>query len=332
MASMKDVAELAGVSVSTVSRVLSGRIPVEKATADRVQDAVSSLNFRPNLLASGLRSKSGKLIGLVIPGLYEPFASIVGHLERYVTRRGYSLLVGNSRALPAVEERFVNNLIQRHVDGIIYTPVAGETSAMKGLPDSDIPVVWFDRVCEDRRVLSVKLDNEKSGAIAARHFLEKGHRNLAVCTGPREVEIVHERLRGFLKEAREWGVHVQESHTAEGNFSFDSGVRLARHFLSLPDTPTAVWAQNDLMAIGLLKGFSAAGVEVPGRISIIGMDGIPMTRMVHPELTTVRQPIDQMCKTVVSKVLEYRRYLDGNQLHTVFEPELDVKGSVLSLV
>ncbi|TVR68483.1 MAG: LacI family transcriptional regulator [Spirochaetaceae bacterium] len=329
---MKDVAELAGVSVSTVSRVLSGRIPVEKTTAERVQDAIASLNFRPNLLASGLRSKSGKLIGLVIPGLYEPFASIVGHLERYATRRGFSLLVGNSRALPHVEERFVNNLIQRHVDGIIFTPVSGETSAMGDLLDSDIPVVWFDRVCEDRRVLSVKLDNEKAGTMAARHFLEMGHRELAVVTGPEPVELVHSRLRGFVGEARSQGVEVRHTRIMEGDFSFESGVRLAQQFLSMPELPTAVWAQNDLMAIGLLKGFSAAGVDVPGSVSIIGMDGIPLTMMVHPELTTIRQPIQEMCKTVVSKVLEYRRYLENNQLNTVFEPELVVRGSVRSLI
>ncbi len=331
MASMKDVAKIAGVSVSTVSRVISGRIPVDEVTAERVRQAISTLDFRPNLLASGLRSKSGKLIGLVVPGIYEPFASIVGHLEHFAANHGYSLLVGNSRSLPDVEERFVDNLIRRHVDGIIFTPIAYETPVMSHLLDSDIPIVWFDRVSEDRRVLSVRLNNEHAGRIAAEHFIENGHRQIAVVTGPRNVDLTHVRLRGFLTTAAQHGVSVPTEWIFEGDFSFASGVRIAGEIAREAILPTAVWAQNDLTAIGLLKGFAAAGLSVPEEISIIGMDGIPFTEMVHPELTTVAQPIEAMCRTAISKVLEYQQYLQQNQLHTVFQPELIQRESVHTL-
>jgi DNA-binding LacI/PurR family transcriptional regulator len=331
MASMKDVAKIAGVSVSTVSRVISGRIPVDEVTAERVREAINELDFRPNLLASGLRSKSSKLIGLVVPGIYEPFASIVDHLEYFAANHGYSLLVGNSRSLPDVEERFVDSLIRRHVDGIIFTPIAFETPVMSHLLDSDIPIVWFDRVSEDRRVLSVRLDNEQAGRIAAEHLIENGHRRIAVVTGPENVDLTHVRLRGFLTAASRHGISIPTEWIFEGDFSFNSGFKIAGEIASLATTPTAVWAQNDLTAIGLLKGFAAAGLAVPEQISIIGMDGIPLTGMVHPELTTVAQPIETMCRTAISKVLEYQKYLQQNQLHTVFQTTLIQRGSVQTL-
>lgn len=331
MASMKDVADLAGVSVSTVSRVISGRIPVDQSTAERVQEAIDTLDFRPNLLASGLRSKSGKLIGLVVPGIYEPFSSIIGLLERHAMRHGYSVLVGNSRSQVAVEERFVDNLLRRHVDGIIFTPIAHQTPVMSHLLDSDIPVVWFDRVSEDKRVLSVRLNNEKAGYLAARHFLDHHHERIAVLTGPQTVDLSHHRLRGFQLALQEAGISVAADEIYEGDFTFQSGIATAHRIVSLYDPPSAIWAQNDLMAIGLLKGFAEAGVTVPQDISIIGMDGISFTDMVFPGLTTVEQPLDTMCRTAISKVLKYRSYLENNQLHTIFEPELRVRGSVRTL-
>lgn len=328
LASMKDVAELAGVSVSTVSRVISGRIPVDESTAERVRQAIANLDFRPNLLASGLRSKSGRLIGLVVPGVYEPFASIIDLLERATARRGYSLLIGNSRSRQDVEERFVDNLIRRHVDGIIFTPISHETQVMSHLLASELPIVWFDRVSDDRRVLSVRLDNTEAGRIAGRYLTARGHRSLAVITGPQNVDLSHERLKGFLDGARENGVEVPVDHIYQGDFTFEAGVRTVESLLNSGKPVTAVWAQNDLMAIGLLKGLSARGVRVPHDISVMGMDGIPFTRMVHPELTTVSQPLDDMCEMLVTKVLEYKRFIRDNKLHTVFEPRLVERGSV----
>jgi len=176
---MKDVAALAGVSVSTVSRVISGSIPVDQGTAKRVRDAISSLDFRSNLLASGLRSKSGKLIDLVVAGPYEPFASTIGYLEHTTARHGYNLVVGNSRSREKLEEQFVDHLIRRHVDGIIFTPISHRTQATDHLLNTDLPIVWFDRVWDDERILTVRLDNQQAGELAAQHLCEHGHQRLA---------------------------------------------------------------------------------------------------------------------------------------------------------
>jgi DNA-binding LacI/PurR family transcriptional regulator len=331
VASMKDVAALAGVSVSTVSRVISGSIPVDQLTAQRVRDAITSLDFRPNLLAAGLRSKSGKLIGLVVPGVYEPFASIIGFLEKTTSQHGYSLLVGNSRSRADVEERFVDNLIRRHVDGIIFTPVSHETRVLEQLVDSDIPIVWFDRVWDDRRVLTVQLDNRKAGLIAAQHLTACGHRRIAIVTGPPNVDLCHDRLAGFVHGARQSGVEREPELLFEGDFSFDAGVDAVDRVLGLTRPVTAVWAQNDLMAIGLLKGFLSRGLRVPEDISIVGMDGIPFTRMVHPELTTVQQPLERMCQALLSRILDYGQLIRQQKWHAVFQPELVVRQSVRDL-
>ena len=330
MASMKDVAALAGVSVSTVSRVISGNIPVDQGTAERVRDAISSLDFRPNLLASGLRSKSGKLIGLVVPGLYEPFASIIGYLEHTTARHGYNLVVGNSRSQEKLEKQFVDHLIRRHVDGIIFTPISHRTQVMDHLLNTDVPIVWFDRVWDDERILTVRLDNQQAGALAAQHLCQHGHERLAVVTGPDNVDLCHDRLHGFVNTARAAGSDVSPQHVHEGDFTFESGVAVAEQMLEQGLPYSAVWAQNDLMAIGLMKVFLSRGVSVPGDISIVGMDGIPLTQMVYPELTTVAQPLEQMCEDLFSKIVASENLVDERDKHRVFQPTLVERQSVRS--
>ncbi|TVR05533.1 MAG: LacI family transcriptional regulator [Spirochaetaceae bacterium] len=331
VASMKDVAAMAGVSISTVSRVISGNIPVDHGTAERVKSAISSLDFRPNLLASGLRSKSGKLIGLVVPGLYEPFASIIGHLEYTTAQHGYSLVVGNSRSQPALEQRFVDNLIRRHVDGLIFTPVSHETTVIDRVLDSEVPVVWFDRVWDDDRILTVRLDNREAGAIAGKHLCEHGHERIVVVTGPSNVDLCHDRLEGFVSAVRTKGEDIPHDHVLVGDFSFESGVAAGVSILERNIDCTAVWAQNDLMAIGVLKAFSSHGVNVPGDVSIMGLDGIPLTRMVHPEITTVEQPLQEMCEDLFSKILHAETLVEESDRHRVFRPTL-LKGQSVKSV
>ena len=198
MASMKDVARLASVSESTVSRVLNQSLPVEQDTRLRVQDAIRKLNYRPNLLAKGLRNRSGKLIGLVVPEIvHHTFASFIQFIEESVVARGCGLILGNHKNNPELEESFIDDLIRRNVDGIIFSRVSDESRVMRLINQTGIPVVVIDRAVEQEEVASVVLDNH--GPVCSQGSISgsAGHRKIACVTGPLKISLCRERLAGL---------------------------------------------------------------------------------------------------------------------------------------
>ncbi len=307
MASIKDVARLAGVSVSTVSRVLSGAAQVDQEKRRRVERAVAETGYRPNLLAQGLRSKSGNVIGLVVPAiLHETFAGFVEYAERAVAERGYDLVVGNTRGEPQVESDFIDSLLRRHVDGIVFSRVSDHSHVIETLRESGVPAVIMDRTLEREEVPSVVLDNFRAGELAAEHLLGLGHRSLAVLTGPQNIGLCRERLRGFASALAKRGLSLAPEHVFEGDFKFSSGVAAGRAFHEQRLEVTALWAQNDLMALGAMNALQRRGWRVPQDLSVMGMDDIGAAEMVLPALTTVTQPFEVMCRRAVELLFEQR--------------------------
>ncbi len=327
MASMKDVAKLANVSESTVSRVINRSIPVDDATRSRVENAILRLNYRPNLLAKGLRIKSGHLIGLVVPEIvHHTFASFIHHIGESTLARGYNLIVGNHKGDPDLEESFIDMLVRRNVDGIIFSRVSDESRVMRIIHQTRVPVVVIDRAAEREELASVVLDNYRAGTIAGEHLAGLGHRAIGCITGPMKIALCRERLAGFRDALARFGAAAPDSALFEGDFKFESGFAGAREILGgLPDV-TAVWAQNDLMAIGALKYLSGIGRAVPGDISLVGMDDIALARMITPSLTTVTQPFEEICEKAVELVLAKRE--SGRETgKIVIEPGLAVRDS-----
>lgn len=330
---MKDVANLAKVSVSTVSRVLSGKIPVDDTTRSRVEQAVASLDYRPNLLATGLRNRSGRFIGFVVPSMAEPFASMVTFLEREARNAGYSLLLGNSDGDAKTEKLFLESLIRRHADGVIFSVVSGNAAYIKSLVRSDIPMVMFDRVSPAHNgLISVALDNRNAGRLAASLLLEFGHRRIAVVEGPANLKLSQDRTEGFREGLVTHGVALDDEDLYSGDFSFSSGVKAARRMLKRGIAGlTAVWAQNDLMAIGITRELHGHGVRVPEDLSVMGMDDIPPAEMLIPSLTTVRQPLQKMCRRAVQSIVLQEPAETGSQPDFVFQSELVVRESVRNI-
>jgi LacI family transcriptional regulator len=327
MASMKDVAKLANVSESTVSRVINRNIPVNDATRSRVENAVRRLNYRPNLLAKGLRLKSGHLIGLVVPEIvHHTFASFIHHIEESTVARGYNLIVGNHRDDPNLEERFIDMLVRRNVDGIIFSRVSDESRVMRIIHQTRVPVVVIDRAAEKEELASVVLDNYKAGVIAGEHLAGLGHRAIGCITGPMKISLCRERLAGFRDALARYGAVAPDGALFEGDFSFESGFAGAREMFGGHRDVSALWAQNDLMAIGVLKYLSGIGTAVPGDVSLLGMDDIALARMITPSLSTVIQPFEEICGKAVDLVLAMR---DGERGigRIVIEPGLAVRDS-----
>lgn len=333
LASMKDVADLAGVSVSTVSRVISGKTPVNVATASRVKQAINRLGFRPNLLAAGLRNKSGRFIGLVVPSTDEPFATMISVIEVETRCADFSLLLANSSSDLTIEQMFIESLVRRHADGVIFSVVSEESKAAESLSKSGIPVVMFGRIGRSHRnIVTVGLDNHEAGRQAARLLVESGHRRVGTLTGPLSVQLTNDRLIGFKEELKLHGIHLRDEDIYNGDFSFKSGVEQAKRLVDVSlGNVTAIWAQSDLMAIGLMRELANRGVRVPDDLSIAGMDDIPFAHMTVPALSTIRQPIPEMCRRAVQSIVTYGgpgQHATGDFL---FSPEIVTRESVRAI-
>ncbi len=328
MASIKDVAKLAGVSESTVSRVLNMSLPVDESTRLKVEGAIKALSYKPNLLAKGLRRGSGMLIGLIVPEIvHHTFASFIQYIEESVVKRGFGLIVGNHKNNPDLEENFIDNLLRRNVDGIIFSRVSDESRVMRLINRTGVPVVVIDRAVEREEVASVVLDNLRAGCLVGEHLGALGHHKIACVTGPLKISLCRERLAGLNEALSRFKTGVDADWTFEGDFKFESGYLGAQRLFAAHPDITAVWAQNDLMAVGVLKYLLEHGKSVPGEVSLVGMDDISIARMITPSLSTVTQPFAEICERAVELLLRQKNGDGAGTEKIVITPDLVVRDS-----
>ncbi len=332
MISIREVAKQAGVSPSTVSRVLSGSARVDDSTRKRVEDVIVETGYRPNINAQSLRSRSGQLIGLVVPDGHETFATLIRHAEEEAYRMGYALIVGNPNGDPEKERRLVVDLLSRNVDAIIFSRVSDASHLADSFRGRQVPIVAIDRGIEYEEVPSVQLNNRAAGCMAADLFIRGGHTEIALVMGPQNILIARQRSGGFLDTLRENGVDVPNDRRFEGPFDFQTGVDAARAFLDRGKLPTAIWAQCDPIAAGLVNEFHAAGVDIPNDVSIVGMDDTDIARMVYPRLTTVHQPLDEICRRAFSMIksqigVDEEENPSRETVHQTIEPSLVMRES-----
>jgi DNA-binding LacI/PurR family transcriptional regulator len=332
MASMKDVARLAKVSPSTVSRVINNTVPVDVQTRLQVEKAIRKLHFKPNLLASGLRSKSGQVIGLAVPEILHPsFNAIIKYVEENVRAAGLQLILGNTHNDLGIEAEFIESLVRRHVDGIIFSRVSDESRILHIVNKNRIPVVVLDRALDAEDIPTVVLDNYGAGVMAARHLIAYGHRRIACISGNPNILLSRERLAGFSDTLRERGIELDTSRVYEGSFQYETGIEGVREFLADGIDVTAIWAQSDLIAFGAMAELERVGRKVPGDISVIGLDDIEFARISVPALTTVKQPFKEMCEKAVELIMLQTRKEKLACKRFVLQPELVVRATTATI-
>ncbi|HWQ79182.1 MAG TPA: LacI family DNA-binding transcriptional regulator [Anaerovoracaceae bacterium] len=336
MITLKDVAQLAGYSVSTVSRALNGSSRIDNETRTVILEAAKKLNYQANLNAKSLRTKSTRLIGIISEGSTNyMFSQYIQYISDYCTSLGYGLLVANHNNDPMIEERLFNNYYQRGIDGMILSLVSEESRIFRSILDSTIPIVLVDRYLvfehhfHDTCHASIVLNNMGAGRMAADCLMDLGHRYLACITGPMSVGLSRERTNGFVSRIYERGGHIDNKHLVEGNFSFESGYAAAMQILGYSERlPTAIWAENDMMAIGVIKALAERSISVPDDISVIGMDDVGFSRMITPPLTTISQPYKDMATTAVDVIASGGTGGGGKQKRFVFDGALVMRDSV----
>jgi LacI family transcriptional regulator len=289
---IQDVAREAGVSVSTVSRVLNGKIDVAKDTQERVLSVISHLGYTSSLAARSMRSLRTNLIGLVMPDVEHPFSiEIMKGVNRAITESPFDLLVfttGNVRKDTAVnhEHRFVAQLNNSITDGVIIVASANSSIFL------DKPVVSVDPHTIDPNYPSIYGTNYAGAMEAMEYLLELGHRRIGFISGRPELESAKQRLLGYQDALKKWGIAVDESLIVNGDFSMPVSVVAAHQILSLPERPTAIFASNDQSAIGVFEAAKAFKFRIPEDLSVVGFDNITEANYIN--LTTVDQFLSEM--------------------------------------
>ncbi len=289
-----DVASAAGVSVSTVSRVLNGKDDVAAKTAAHVRQVIDSLGYHASLAARSMRSRQTGVIGLVVNDVSSSFfLEAIKGVQRAIDELGFDLFIftngrRNATGQAEWERRQVSLLNGGLADGVlVFTPVAS------AFPTT-VPLVAVDPHKDGLDVPSV-ISTNKAGALAAMgHLLELGHRRIGYVGGREDLQSGLRRRQGYEEALRQAGLGLNPALAQPGDFQHESGVRAAHALLSLPERPTAIFAANDESAFGVLETAASLGVAVPGELSVVGFDNVPAGRCSEPPLTTVDQAIEEM--------------------------------------
>jgi LacI family transcriptional regulator len=291
---IRDVAEAAGVSISTVSRVLNDKDDVAPATHQKVQNIIAELGYTSSLAARGLRSRRMNVLGLVMPDVGNPFAiQVMKGVSRAIAELDYDLIVytgGEFQRETSAdrERRFVSLLGGGITDGIIVV-----TPSTTNFPTPS-PVVVVDPNVEDHDCPAVTATN-RDGALAAMEYLiSLGHRRIGFIGGRSDLQSAVRRLQGYKDGLARAGIPLNADLIQTGDFSSKTGFACAQRLLNLSDPPTAIFASNDQSATGAIKAIYEAGLGVPDDISVVGFDNVPEVAYTHPGLTTVDQCVEKM--------------------------------------
>lgn len=326
MATMRDVGTAAGVSTATVSRVLNRSGVVAPELSQRVQQAISDLGYRPNLVARGLRNQTTSVLALVFADIENPFfASVCRGVEDIARRFGYSVLVCNADEDEEKEAEYVNVLTSQSVAGVIIAPASDHTN-VQPLLDRNVAIVALDRrlpYLSD----SVHSDSRAGARSATRHLLDAGARRVGCITGPRGVTTAEERLAGYREALVAARIAPEAELEGFGNYREDGGYRATRTMLELPDPPDALFVANNGMLVGALRACVEAGLRIPDDVSLVGFDDLPWADFVQPPITTVRQPTYEIGSAAARLLVERIGGLASPPREIVFQPELVIRGS-----
>ncbi len=301
---IQDVATAAGVSVSTVSRVLNNKDDIAPETYERVKAVIAEMGYTSSLAARSMRSLRKNVLGLIIPDAGEPFPiEVMKGVNSAIAALDYDLIIytcgdGRKHFTADREKKFVSLLNNSITDGVIVvTPEATHFN-------TNAPVVAVDPHYEINEYPSVISTNWEGAMEAMAYLIKLGHRRIGYISGRYDLQSAISRLRGYQDSLLQAGIPVDLTLIAQGDFTADSGLRCARQLLQMADAPTAIFAANDQMALGVYQAATEAGLSIPKDLSVVGFDNIPEASQSEPGLTTIHQPIQEMGKIAVLMLLK----------------------------
>lgn len=294
MSTIKEVAELAGVSIGTVSHVIGGIVPVSDRLRRKVQSAIRTLDYHPNHIARSLKTTKTRTLGMVVPDMTIPFFShLIRSAETAARARGYWVLAVDSDDDPARQQDVLSLLRSQRVEGILLVSASGKGSKgqIRKLLASGLPVVCVDRLPEGVEADSVCIEDAKAAELGVQHLIDKGHSAIAILTGPLALRNERERLRGYETALEKAGLAVSSSLIWEASLQGDDVIQICQERLqNLQNRPTALFCTNGVSGLGALRGMAACGLSTPKDMAFVTFDELTEHDLFRPSITTIVQP------------------------------------------
>lgn len=290
---IKDVAKLAGVSPSTVSRVISNHPRISQETSRKVRAIMDELGYHPNMMAKSLVSKTTMTLGILLPRPAEElfanlfFGEVIRGILTQANRAGYDILMSTGATVPEELEAISKLVHGRRIDGVILLASRRQDPVIEFLIEQQFPFVLIGRSEDYPDILSIDNNNVQASYDSTLHLITQGHERIGFVSGPSNLIVSQDRLQGFRKAMGQSGQEVKPEWIVEGDFLQESGYRAMSFFMSLPERPTALVVVDDIMAFGVLRGLSELGYRVPEDLSITSFNNIPLSEMANPPLTTI---------------------------------------------
>ena len=327
---LEDVAKMAGVSRSTVSRVINGEPNVNETTRFKVEKVIKDINFQPNLAARSLAAGQTHILGLVIPvgvsALFSDpfFPLLVQSISFACNQKGYSIMLW--LAEPEFERRTIHQVLYNGlIDGVIVSSMDVKDSIIQTLSERSLPFVTIGRNPLSERTSYVDVDNCNGAREAVLHLLHQGRRRIATISGPLNMIVGVDRLKGYQDALRESGLTYNPDWVVEGDFTDEGGYAAMRRLIS--HKPDAVFVASDIMAVAAMRALQDAGFKVPEDVAIIGFDDIPLASRTTPPLTTVRQPVSRMGISAVDILLSLINHPSIHPHRVILSTELVIRST-----
>ncbi len=327
---LHDVAKKAGVSPSTVSRVMHGNPSVKTEVRNKVENALRELNYYKSKTAGSKKKSGGNIIGLIVPDILNPFFPLlIKGIENIAKIQGYSVILCDSENDCEIEEKHIKNLLQKGIDGLIFVPSPGKNAFINDLINEqvDFPLVFLDRKIENEHINFVTSANEEGAYHAVKYLLSLGHRKIVYIAGEKYLSTEKERFNGYKKAIQEESINLNESLILNGHHNWDDSYKEVSRLIESGAPFTAIFASSDIMAFGAKQALEDRNLKIPNDISIIGYDDIPFSSAIS--LTTVSQPAYEMGKNAMLLLIDLINKRVQTPHHIVLRPSMIIRGSCM---
>ncbi len=329
MATMNDVAQLAGVSIATVSRTLINPDKVASSTKSRVEAAIIKLGYRSSTLTRTMHRSESKIIIILIPDICDPyFTEIIRGIETTAAEHGYLTIFSDGNLQQKRENSYVNFIFTKQVDGILILSSDLSFNVSKAEQRNLPPIVMACEYDPELELPAVHIDNLTAAFEIVNYLTKMGHRKIAQIAGPKESASYQFRHQGYLQALQRADIKLNTSYCVHSDLTFEGGARSLRKLLILSENPTAIFCHNDTMAIGVIQEAKSLGLRIPQDLSVVGFDNIQSSLYCDPPLTTVSQPryeIGQQAMLILLEQLKGKHIRAGSRL---LETKLMIRGSV----
>jgi DNA-binding LacI/PurR family transcriptional regulator len=327
-ATIKRVADRAGVSIATVSRAFADPQAVSEELRLRVREAARVLGYRPSRAARTLRVGTSQAVGVVIPDLQNPFfTSVVRGIDGVLQAAGYTLLLANADEDAARERNILETLRAEGVAGIIFVPIGAARDAYREVLAPPVHTVAVDRSPSSLRADLVTVDNVEGTRVGVAHLVALGHRDVALLGGPPRHSTARDREQGYQLALQQAGLPLRPELVHRGDFREGGGYEGMKALMTLPRRPTAVFVANNLMTLGAFRALHETGIRIPEQVALVGFDDMPWATSLNPPLTAVRQPAQEIGSSAAELLLDRIARPDRAIRHLILDTTLVVRAS-----